>query len=144
MSLKRDFKENLQFIHHRHHTQHEQSVNAAKQTLQERLSKLDVQNGYGQSSQYGNSYGSSGSQKYVVGCSTCYGGSENRVLYNSRYLLELKNNYFSSENNLSLGATPNDFFTQFFDLLNQALISRKKLLHYNIKAFLNLNRNDHI
>lgn len=125
----------MHFIHDRHQSQHEDSVNAAKQILQERLSKLEAQSGYGQ--QYGNSYGSSGSQKYVVGCSTCYGGSENRVSYNSRYFLELKNNYFSSENNLLLGATPNDFFTQFFDLLNLVLSARKNYLQYNTKASVN-------
>lgn len=61
-------------------------MNAAKQVLQERLSKFEAQKEYGQGQQYGNSYGSSGSEKYVApACVTCYGGSENRVLYNSRY-----------------------------------------------------------
>lgn len=82
----RSFNNRLQFLEHRHHTQHDQSVNAAKQSLQERLSKLEEQRGYNQA-QFGNTYGSSGSQKYVLGCPTCYGGSENRESYRSRYIL---------------------------------------------------------
>jgi len=47
----------------KHHTQHEQSVNAAKQSLQERLSKFDDHNVYS-SGLYGNEYGASGSEKH--------------------------------------------------------------------------------
>jgi len=65
----------------KHHSQHEQSVSAAKQSLQERLAALEGQTGYNQA-RYGNAYGTSGSEKYVVGCSACI-GSENREAYSS-------------------------------------------------------------
>lgn len=81
--ILRDFKNNLQFIQYRHHSQHEQSVSAAKQSLQERLAAIEGQSSYNQA-RYGNAYGTSGSEKYVVGCSACI-GSENRDAYSSRY-----------------------------------------------------------
>src|SRR5690349_17238357 len=84
--MLRNLPNHLQFIHNRHHSEHEQSVSKAKQSLQERLALLEGQQQSGQYSQsrYGNAYGSSGSEKYVTGCSSCasVGGSEN---YSSRY-----------------------------------------------------------
>lgn len=81
----------MHFIHDRHHSQHEQSVSAAKQALQDQLAKLGAQNGYVQgSTQYGNSYGTSGSEKYVDRCATCYGVSENLASHTSRYILRIK------------------------------------------------------
>lgn len=114
----RDFNYHLQSIHHRHHSQHDQSVTAAKQLLQERLSKLDGQAAYqlsqAQSAQYGNAYGSSGSsQKYVVApCSSCFGGAENREAFSSRYQIIFLLKIISA----SVLRRPNDFLTQFFDL----------------------------
>lgn len=92
-SLKIFFNENLFLFFcfvirgkNRHHYQHEQSVSAAKQSLQERLALLQGQSGYSANqARYGNAYGSSGSQKYVSGCSSCLVGSENRESYSSRY-----------------------------------------------------------
>lgn len=115
----RDFNYHLQSIHHRHHSQHDQSVTAAKQLMQERLSKLGGQAGayqlsQDQSAQYGNAYGSSGSsQKYVVPpCSSCFGGAENREAFSSRYQIIFLLKIISA----SVLRRPNDFFTQFFDL----------------------------
>lgn len=90
-------------------------MNKAKQSLQERLSLLEGQGQGGYQQRYGNAYGSSGSEKYVAatGCASCIGGSES---YSSRYILCSRKLFYSLIK--QLGAIPNDFLTQSFDLVN--------------------------
>lgn len=74
--FNRDFNNHLLFIHDRHYSQHQTSVDAARQGMQERLSKLGGQTAFQR--QYG------GNENYVAGCTTgCSTGSSSA--YNSRY-----------------------------------------------------------
>lgn len=89
----RVFDFNLKFLHNRHYTQHEDSVAKAREGLQQRLSTTlydagDAGAGSGYSSNRYTSGGSSGNNKYVTGCSTCYGignsGNSNANSFSSR------------------------------------------------------------
>ena len=77
----------------RHYTQHEDSVAKAREGLQQRLSTTlydsgDAGAGSGYSSNRYTAGGSSGNNKYVTGCSTCYGignsGNSNADSFSSR------------------------------------------------------------
>ncbi|CAO1323092.1 unnamed protein product [Diamesa serratosioi] len=73
-----------------HYTQHEDSVAKAREGLQQRLSTTlyengDAGTGSGYSSNRYTAGGSSGNNKYVTGCSTCYGiGKPNADSFSSR------------------------------------------------------------
>ena len=78
-------------MHNRHFTQHEDSVAKAREGLQQRLSSTlyeqgDAGTGSGfNSNRYTTGGLSSGNNKYVTGCSTCYGiGNSNADSFNSR------------------------------------------------------------
>lgn len=89
----RVFQFNLKFLHDRHYSQHEDSVAKAREGLQQRLSTTlyesgDGGAGSGYSSNRYTAGGSSGNNKYVTGCSTCYGignsGNSNADSFSSR------------------------------------------------------------
>ena len=89
----RVFHSNLKFLHNRHYSQHEDSVAKAREGLQQRLSTTLYESGDGgaNSGYSSNRYtagGSSGNNKYVTGCSTCYGignsGNSNADSFSSR------------------------------------------------------------
>lgn len=89
----RVFDNKLQFLHNRHYTQHEDSVAKAREGLQQRLSTTlyesgDVGAGNGYSSNRYTAGGSSGNNKYVTRCTTCYGignsGNSNADSFSSR------------------------------------------------------------
>lgn len=72
---KRELHNHLQFINTRHHSQHQTSVDAAKQNMFAQLSKYEQQTGQRQ-------FGASENYVAAAGCSTCGGaGSQS---FNSR------------------------------------------------------------
>lgn len=75
-------------MHDRHYTQHEEQVAKAREGLQQRLSTTLYESGDGGAGYSSGRYtqgGSSGNNKYVTGCLTCYGiGNTNKDSFSSR------------------------------------------------------------